>query len=206
VRLLNVDLVMPSYASDYDIHKTRKHVIVASGVRAYTKRQQRAIDAFLAAAGENPRVSFLVTRESNGRHYSLLIPAQYWLLSAEPTLLTGQHTVVGKVMRTLRAPAGDDIGFTQERYTDSATIASFRPALRALPRFLLDYRRSAAVEALEETRRRLKLRRGDPTFRARLRELRASPFRSRARLQRKLAAGTTITAPGLVLLPLAIYK
>jgi len=206
VRLLSADVRMPSYAADYDINKTRKHVIVASGQKAYTRKQRREINTFLAAAGENPRVSFLLTPETGDQLYSLLLPAQYALLSAEPTLLTGRHTVIGKVMRRLDTPDPDDPGFSEDRYTDAATIASFRPALRALPEFWVKLRASAAHESLEQTRRRLKLAEDDSGFRERVAEFRRSPLRTKARLQRQLHALTTITAPGLVILPIAIYK
>jgi hypothetical protein len=206
VRLHNADIRMPSYAADYDVNKTRKHVIVASGQKAYTRTQRRKINAFLAAAGENPRVSFLLTATADDQLYSLLLPAQYSLLSAEPTLLTGRHTVIGKVMRRLEPADPENAAFSDSKYTDVATIASFRPALRALPKFWVTLRARAARESLEETRRRLDVDEDDPGYRASVREFRRSPLRARARLQKQLAALTTITAPGLVILPIAIYK
>jgi len=207
VRLRGADVRMPSYAADYDISKTRKDVIIASGQKAYTRKQRRQINAFLAAAGENPRVSFLLSRTVDGRPYSLLLPAQYALLSAEPTLLTGKQTVIGKVMRRLEDPEGpDDGGFNDAPYTDVATIASFRPALRALPEFWVKLRARAALQSLEETRQRLDIPQDDPGFQERLLEYRRSPFRARERLTQHLHALTTITAPGLVILPIAIYK
>jgi hypothetical protein len=134
------------------------------------------------------------------------LPAQYSLLSAEPTLLTGRHTVIGKVMRRLEPADPENAAFSDSKYTDVATIASFRPALRALPKFWVTLRARAARESLEETRRRLDVDEDDPGYRASVREFRRSPLRARARLQKQLAALTTITAPGLVILPIAIYK
>ena len=207
VRLVGADVRMPSYASDYDINKTRKHIIVASRQKAYTPKQRGKLNAFLAAVGENPRVSFLLTPKSEGQLYSLLLPAQYSLLSAEPTLLTGEHTVIGKVMRRLDSSnSEEDAGFGSPLYTDVATIASFRAALDQLPEFWLKLRARAARQSLEETRRRLKIGADDPAFRERIEEFKDSPLRTKTRLKQQLHAQTTITAPGLVILPIAIYK
>jgi hypothetical protein len=210
VRIRNIGLVMPAYASDYDIHKTRKDVIAASGKRAYKPWQRRALNAFIASAGKDPRVSFQVESElaaaGDPRGVTLLIPAQYSLLAVEPTLLTGRQTLVGKVMRNLSVAEDQPLRFASDRYTDTATLASFRPALRALPRFAIKLHTDAAMQSLEQTRRRLGLDRDNETYQDRLREFRTSPLRSRKSLLRQLHRQTTVTSPGLVVLPLAIYK
>lgn len=205
VRLRGADITMPSYAADYDIHKTRKHVIVASGQKALEEQQRQEINAFVAAAGQNPRVSFLLTPEVDDQTFSLLLPAQYSLLSAEPTLLTGRHTVIGKVMRRLGTQQAN-AGFTDKPYTDIATIASFLPAVNALPEFWLKRRDVVARQSLEQTRVRLKLAEDAPGFRKRIEVYERGARRIKAQLRNDLYAKTTITAPGLVILPIAIYK
>jgi hypothetical protein len=205
VRLRSADITMPSYAVDYDINKTRRHVIVASGQKALEPEQHRQINAFLAAAGENPRVSFLLTPKVGGQLYSLLLPAQYSLLSAEPTLLTGRHTVIGKVMRRLGTRQANP-GFIEKPYTDVATIASFLPAVNALPMFWAKRVDRARRQSLEQTRVRIDVAEDDPGFRKRIEQYERSPREYVDGLRKDLYAKTTITAPGLVILPIAIYK
>jgi hypothetical protein len=204
VRLKGVGLTMPPYASDYDIYKTRKDIIAASGVRPFTRHQRRQIATFLNAAGNSPRISFLLTT-GDKRPVSVLLPAQYALLNAQSELLTGGETVVGKVIRNLRSADSGKPDLT-DRYTDFATLASFRPALRALPQFVIDQRTRAGRETLQQTRARLDLRVEENSYQKVLGEFQSNPLRTRKGLQRALARQTTITAPGLVILPIAIYK
>jgi hypothetical protein len=207
VRISGLELVMPSYASDYDIYKTRTDIVAASSSRSYTRKQRRQLATFLNAAGKRPRLCFVATVGSGDEKLSLLLPAQYALLGAQSELLTGEQTVVGKVIRTLVPNEGSgEEGFSRERYTDIATVASFRPAVRALPGFVLDLHSRAALDSLQQTRKRLGLSKNDPSYRDRLAEYERNALRSRRTLRQALARQTTITAPGLVILPIAIYK
>jgi hypothetical protein len=127
------------------------------------EKRQAGLQRFVEGFGTDPRLPFRVVIPHRRGECAVFIPARYSKLVDAPSLLTGQVTVMGKVVRTLT-------GDTKE-YFDVETAARYG---------------RAAVEADRPVQRVLELDDGDP------REL--------------VNYSARVSAPALVVLPLAIYK
>jgi hypothetical protein len=78
--------------------------------------------------------------------------------------------------------------------------------VKAVPDFWLKHLERVERQSLEQTRVRLDVAEDDPGFRKRMERIERSPQQIRANLEDDLYAKATITAPGMVILPIAIYK
>lgn len=89
------------------------------GSPEYERRLANALRALAKAAGRNPRVPLSTCSGEvalRPRGVDLLLPIRLAALSSEPTLLAGPVTVVGKLIRSVRAG---------HEYVDEASLATF---------------------------------------------------------------------------------
>jgi hypothetical protein len=143
---------------------------------------QPAIDAYKRSLGANPRLPFIVPTlaaepKTQPHGVNFFVPVRYRWLAAEPSLLSGSLTVVGKVTyRDLRVPDRTICGRRLDaeatpQYFDQQTLLAFGPALQAAPDQLL------ATVGIE-----------------------------RQTLLPAVRASVTLPAPMMVVVPLAIYQ
>jgi hypothetical protein len=116
--------------------------------RARRLRLVRIANRFAAALGSDPRVAVSTCdgrRDFAPRRLDLLFPIRLGALNADPGVLAGPVTIVGKLLRLVRKPS--------ETYVDDATLASASGPVGALeraigPRYLLSNELDADVTVL----------------------------------------------------------
>jgi hypothetical protein len=122
-----------------------------------TRRELRDLLRYRRALGPNPRIPLIVPIANRSRrgYITLLLPARYNALTTEPTQLSGNVTVVGKIVfRDLRRPIEGQP--SPAVYVDRETVSEFSAALRLAPasvlrRLSLD--RASAPEAVDREAR-----------------------------------------------------
>ena len=135
-----------SYASSYlggEISRPRRPLYAP-----VSDKESHDVAAYLAAVGNDPRLPFVLpslraTGGSNDEVVTFLVPARYSGIVDEPSLLSGNLTVVGKVVyRDLTRRNGKSCGVPvpgsgPREYLDRQTVSLFAPALaKASPSIL----------------------------------------------------------------------
>ncbi len=224
VRFSTRDLLSPGYIRPYVVVRqsaTLAALFPRAGTSAAETRaeEQRAkAKAFAKQIGPNPRITFAVAppvqKGQHGRAVKILLPMQYADLTHERSMLEkgpghytgGALTVVGKVIRVFPGRARPAVGAVSSPcppsqpacgksvrpvYTDYATREIWKSPLKEASNYLINqvsHNCKAAWGARESHSASKAHMRGRHCYLTRLRRQ------------------TRLSAPGVVVLPLAIYK
>lgn len=204
------DLLNPAYMRPYEIlhhGATLAALFPPGGDQAAVRRakiQRAKAKIFAKQIGPNPRIAFDATvpaaETKRGEAVKVLMPMQYGDLTGERSMLEkgrgrfvgGKLDVVGKVIRVYDGPEC----FSREQscgrpvYTDFATRETWLGPLKQASPYLIDNisHRCRALWGKGQTSRSGKRIEGRHCFLARLKR------------------DTRLSAPGMVILPVAIYK
>jgi hypothetical protein len=139
-----------------------------------TRREE--VKLYLRRLGTDPRLPAMVFARELGdeqRTFSFLVPLRYSKLSDSPALMSGNVTIVGKVIRRVfDEPRGNSESFRDRSYNDIETATGYLPALK-----------KASNDFLEQ------LSLEGPGLNAR----------------KVVNASATVSAPGLIVVPVAIF-
>jgi hypothetical protein len=150
VKLVGVRLRVPTYAIllpklnyasrlPLGARQRRTHVPLQRLSRLLNKRS-RVITRYATAVGAHARVPVIVkayrfaTKTQPGRSFTFFLPLDYALLIDSPALLSGNVTVVGKVIRRVEGRVTEPAArFKEPRYFDAQTPLTFVHAVARLP-------------------------------------------------------------------------
>lgn len=188
-------LISPGYIRPYEIlrHSATLRALFAGTVprpNASGQTQIEKAEAFAKEIGPNPRATLTLGREKDGP--KVLMPVEYTNLIGERNILEtgrsqftgGELSVFGIVLRVI------DDGSGELSYTDYASRETWRRPLKYASSYLIDH-----------VSHRCQARRGKGVA-----HLANHPIEGRRCYLTRLRRETHLTAPGLVILPLAIYK
>ncbi|HWI71237.1 MAG TPA: hypothetical protein VNT55_04735, partial [Baekduia sp.] len=141
VRIRHATMYLPPYAQVYP--RTSYALNYVGGRLPAPRRplyappsapQAKAIKAYRAKVGKRPRISFVAPLfdESKGPAVSFVVPVQYRGLTSEPSSLSGEVTIVGKVIY-LDVRDGTTDKERQWRWVDRQMLHDFGPAVRQAP-------------------------------------------------------------------------
>ena len=210
VKVTGVEFALPTYATDYFfLRRSGSPRLRRIGALEQTFKlgsdQVAQVQEWLRRFGKNPRITFSFEVPRQGGPVRMLVPAQYAALADEQSLITGgELTLVGKVVRKVD---GD-----HEEFVDGQTLGAFAPALGAMPRFLIERKRRAEQQYIARLRKGSKRRGAPPELRAPERErLKLAEEQKRSmttpeNLVTNLKDETRLDRPGLVVIPVAVYK
>lgn len=169
-------LLHPSYSEPYTIARQ------AATLRALfpTSRKARAAArSFIKQVGPNPRMTFAVeaSQTSGPRLARYLLPLQYQGLADERSLFAGRHTIIAKVVRVFPETRRRHVN-DEKAYVDTAARETWDLPLRRVPSSLLKHLVTCT----------------------------GTKGKARRCLHDKLENQTSVSPPGAVLIPVAIYK
>jgi hypothetical protein len=218
VRFVTHDLLSPGYLRPYVVVRQSATLAAlfpqASGDQASAERaqkQRQKAESFARQIGPDPRLTFAVLprgRAGSGRPLKVLMPMRYRNLTTERSLLEkgkdqytgGRLVVFGKVIRVFRHQTtfrcrerAGRCGGDQPEYTDYATREIWNNPLEQASNYLIEHVSHSCVTSSTEAEVT-----ENPS--------RAGPIRGRACFLAKLRRQTELYAPGIVILPIAIYK
>jgi hypothetical protein len=138
VRIKHAQLLLPPYAAVYPQLRYARYYATGSDkplrspdpalYAPVSRRSRGAIRAYVHRVGPNPRLPFVIGRLANPT-VSFLVPARFRGLGTEPSLLSGNLTVVGKLVYKT--------ALSDPPYQDQTTLDTFTLALHKAPRSLL---------------------------------------------------------------------
>jgi alkanesulfonate monooxygenase SsuD/methylene tetrahydromethanopterin reductase-like flavin-dependent oxidoreductase (luciferase family) len=118
MRIKHAHLLLPHYAAIYPPLRYASYTASGAGegtdapqsglYAPPTRAARKAIKKYIERIGPNPRLPFMVTAEG----VTFLIPARYRGLGTEPSLLSGNLTVVGKLV--FKSTHSNDMPFAAE--------------------------------------------------------------------------------------------
>jgi hypothetical protein len=221
VRILNAHLYLPPYASvlkkaRYALpylgdFKRRRHPAESPVPR----NLRRAAARYRKSVGRNPRLPFVLPAVSDLRDnppetVTFFVPTRYLGLTAEPSLLSGDVTVVGKIVHNdLRsskpssAPQASPERFPHH-YVDFETIETFGGALRRAPTTLLNELQVCSLRELGVPQLPPPKAGAQPAY-PRLRAP-SKCSRQRRAVIAPVRGSVTFPAPVVVVVPIAIYR
>ncbi len=138
VRLERVKLFAPSYAVLYYKASYAESFGSTPEIRydPFLKLDLKAIRPFRKRVGKNPRLPFVAPFPAgsvdDAEAIRVILPTRYAGLSGEPSLLSGNVTVLGKVVHK------DFSGPNADPYIDFQTVRRVGPALDEAPPVLLE--------------------------------------------------------------------
>lgn len=226
VRFETHDLLSPGYIRPYVVvHQSATLAALFPQVAGDPEGAERAAlqrnkaEAFVNKVGPDPRVTFAVasqTSEAEPDPLKILLPMQYRDLTTERSLLEkdqdrytgGKLIVIGKVIRLFEAEknaCSPTEASCHPAYTDFATREIWRTPLEHASNFLIDHvSHSCATHHTKPERERIKeVRKGTEKE---LEEATEASIEGRECFLAKLKRQTRLYAPGVVILPLAVYK
>jgi len=206
VRFVTHELLSPGYIRPYVVVRQSATLAAlfpqAAGNPVGAERaeeQRKKAESFAHQVGPDPRITFVVSpqpKDDGDIPLKVLMPMRYRDLTQERSLLEkgrghytgGRLVVFGKVIRVFRHPKSN-----RSEYTDFATREIWQNPLEQASNFLIDH-----VSHNCKTRRTETERKEHPS--------RSPLIEGRHCFLAKLKRQTTLTAPGAVILPIAIYK
>lgn len=205
-----VSFELPPYATDYFfLRRSGRPRLRRVGPIArrfnFNAKEKAAVKKWLRRLGKNPRITFSFELPREDGPVRVLVPTQYLALADEQSLITGgEMTVVGKVVRKVDGE--------RDEFVDGQTLSSFADGLARVPHFLIRLKQRADDEYIAKLRKGSKDPNDPPELRAPKSErtkLVRQLLRSRTtekNLVANLRDATRVDRPGLVLIPLAVYK
>lgn len=170
VRIRNARLRLPPYAAVFPLTAYAESYLGGGVTRPprplfapLSLGERAAIARYIKSLGRNPILPF-VARTRGGapgeERATFFIPGQYRALLSAPRLLSGNVTVVGKVVyRDARSQYDPTCGRSRQRcfYFDRHTFATYGPALRRAPASVLRNLRLVRSKALRITEASMRL-------------------------------------------------
>jgi hypothetical protein len=219
IRILNAHLYLPPYAS---VLKKARYALPYVGdfkLRRHPaeslvpRKLRRALARYRKIVGRNPRLPFVLPAVSDKRGnapetVTFFVPVRYLDLTAEPSLLSGDVTVVGKIVRSdLRSRAdvqaqGEPVERFAPQYVDFQTIETFGRALQRARNPLLNELQVCVLEKLGAS---IPGAPGAGNAPPRSHAHRKCSKERRAVIAR-VRGSVTFPAPVEVILPIAIYR
>jgi hypothetical protein len=220
VRFVTHDLLSPGYIRPYVVVRQSATLAAlfpqASGDQTSAERaerQRQKAESFARQIGPDPRLTFAVVprrQHGGGQPLKVLLPMRYRNLTTERSLLEkgkdqytgGRLVVFGKVIRVFRheeagscgiAGGTGSCGVAQPEYTDYATREIWNNPLEQASNYLIEHVSHSCITRPTEAEVAEHPSRG-------------GLIRGRACFLAKLRRQTELYAPGIVILPIAIYK
>lgn len=128
-------LPLPKLAHAATLLEGDQQEVLRRDVARLAVNRRRETTAYLERLGKDPRVPLVVkaleTNDRGERQFTFFVPVRYSKLADSPVLMSGNVTIVGKVVRRVPEPVSGPVeSFREDFYGDIETTTAYMPALR----------------------------------------------------------------------------